>query len=314
VSRPRPGRWLRLVAERLFDQATLERVVLPALADLQHECSERARRLVRIRAYWACTRVLVFCSLRVTASETSLTLSIVSLRTIAVLIILTGLLTLPAVASQLPRFAREADILTALAAMALLLPQALFLSLPIAYFVGLATSSQLRNGLGVTIASIGCVLVMLVIANIITPAANQGYRLLIFSVLDKTSGDGRSVTLSKGLAEMTWSELSDVVSNEPNARQSLYARVHRQLRLAISVTPLVLGLVALRLAGRWRSRLVSYAVPILLIATYWLLLAVGEKAARSPDYWPIAIWLPNVVFFLAAVSPSLGIARRASAT
>jgi lipopolysaccharide export LptBFGC system permease protein LptF len=257
-------------------------------------------------------RVLVFCSLRVTASRTSLTLSIVSLRVIAVLVILTGLLTLPAVASQLPRLAREADVLTALAAMALLLPQALFLSLPIAYFIGLATSSQLHNRLGVVTASIGCVIVMLVIANIITPAANQGYKVLIFNVLNKTSGDGRSVTVSKGLAEMTWSELSDVVRNAPNARQSLQARVQRQLLLAISVTPLVLGLLSLRLAGRWRSRLVSFAVPILLIAMYWLLLALGEKASR--DYWPIAIWLPNVVFFLAAVSPSLGMARRARAT
>jgi hypothetical protein len=32
------GTWLRLLAECMFDRSTLERVISPALADLQHEC------------------------------------------------------------------------------------------------------------------------------------------------------------------------------------------------------------------------------------------------------------------------------------
>ena len=37
-----PGLWLRQLAERVFDRERLERVVLPALADLQHECGDSA--------------------------------------------------------------------------------------------------------------------------------------------------------------------------------------------------------------------------------------------------------------------------------
>ena len=46
-----PGLWLRQLAERVFDRERLERVVLPALADLQHECGDSAGFVVRLRAY-----------------------------------------------------------------------------------------------------------------------------------------------------------------------------------------------------------------------------------------------------------------------
>ena len=36
------GSQLRTIAGRVFDRATLERVILPAIADLQHECSAPA--------------------------------------------------------------------------------------------------------------------------------------------------------------------------------------------------------------------------------------------------------------------------------
>jgi hypothetical protein len=62
-----PGTRLRRFAERTFDRATLDRVILPAIADLQHECADEASatRLVRLRAYWGLWKTLAVCLLTV---------------------------------------------------------------------------------------------------------------------------------------------------------------------------------------------------------------------------------------------------------
>jgi lipopolysaccharide export LptBFGC system permease protein LptF len=308
VSARLPGRRLRAVAERLFDQTTLERVVLPALADLQHEGDKGQGRWVRVRAYWACVRVLMFCSLRVAVRDTSQTLSIASRRTATtILIIVTGLSVLP-VADQLPKLSREAGVMTALTATILLLPQALFVAWPVAHFIGLATGERLHSRLGVVVTSIGCVFLMLFIGNVLTPGANQAYRVLLSNVVH------REVTfVQKGLPEMTWSELTDEIRDAPNARRARDARIHRQQRIGYSLAPLVFGLLAFTLAGRWRSRIVSFTLPIGSFLLYWLICAIGAYAAASAGYLVSGIWLGNVVVFLAAISPSFGMARSASA-
>jgi len=58
------GTWLRRFAESAFDRATLERVILPALADLQHEAgthSSRRQGLTVPRAYIAVWKTLLIC-------------------------------------------------------------------------------------------------------------------------------------------------------------------------------------------------------------------------------------------------------------
>jgi lipopolysaccharide export LptBFGC system permease protein LptF len=322
VSARLPGTRLRALAECLVDQTTLERVVLPALADLQHECAMSARVVVRLRAYWGCLRLLTWFSLRSIAVDAGYVFPMVVRRTGTLFVTLTGFLILAPFVAEFQKIARtDAGIPAALIAGVLLLPQALFLAWPVAHFIGIATSDppatpvdRRRTHVGVIVTSLGCVLLMFVIANVVTPAANQGYRVLLFSILTDTYHDSRPVVLSKGLAEMTWSELNDQIRNPRSARQGLDTRIHRQIRLALCLSPLVFGLLALRLAGRWRSRLLCWSAPIALLLVYWGFLATGESLARSPAQFVSAIWLGNVVFFLAAVSPSFGIARRASAT
>ena len=65
TSEHRPGSRLRRFAERTFERPTLERVVFPALADLQHECREDAgvSRWVRLRAYWGLLKTVALCLL-----------------------------------------------------------------------------------------------------------------------------------------------------------------------------------------------------------------------------------------------------------
>jgi putative ABC transport system permease protein len=58
------GTWLRRFAESAFDRATLERVIFPALADLQHEAgtpSGRRHALTVLRAYSAVWKTLLIC-------------------------------------------------------------------------------------------------------------------------------------------------------------------------------------------------------------------------------------------------------------
>ena len=316
-----PGTRLRALAERIVDETTMQRVVLPALADLQHECAPPARLAVRLRAYWGCLRLLTWFSLRSTALDAGHAFPMVVRRTGVLLVAFTGLLVFAPFVDEFQRLASQAGFLPALIAGVLLVPQAVFLAWPVAHLLGVATSDRpvdpvdrRRRKVGVIVSSFACVLLMLAIANVVTPAANQGYRILLFSVLNDSSADTRSVTLNKGLAEMTWSELNDRIRHPPSVRAARDARLHREARLALCISPLIFGLLALRLAGRWHSRVISWSVPIAVGVVYWLLFPLAMSAARSSDHWISAIWLPNVVFFLAAVSPSFGIARRASFT
>ena len=63
-----PGTWLRRFAERTFDRETLDRVILPALDDVQHECTTApgptlAERFVRVRTYWGFWKAIGLCLL-----------------------------------------------------------------------------------------------------------------------------------------------------------------------------------------------------------------------------------------------------------
>ncbi len=58
------GTWLRRFAESAFDRPTLERVILPALADLQHEAdahSDDPHGLVVLRAYRDVWKTMLIC-------------------------------------------------------------------------------------------------------------------------------------------------------------------------------------------------------------------------------------------------------------
>lgn len=67
----RPGARLRSLAARLLDRSTMERVIDPAIADLQHEHEEAVRRgliwrgwCIRLAGYAAFSKVAVFAAAR----------------------------------------------------------------------------------------------------------------------------------------------------------------------------------------------------------------------------------------------------------
>jgi hypothetical protein len=64
-----PGAGLRRFAERTFDRSTVETVILPALADLQHECASTHAGWLRrfrtsLRAYWELWKTIGICARR----------------------------------------------------------------------------------------------------------------------------------------------------------------------------------------------------------------------------------------------------------
>ena len=62
------GGGLLRFAERVFDRDTVERVIAPSIADLQHECANAgdgpSRFAVCARAYWGVLKAIALCMLR----------------------------------------------------------------------------------------------------------------------------------------------------------------------------------------------------------------------------------------------------------
>ncbi len=146
-----PGSRLRRFAERVFDPETVERVLRPAFADLQHECENRDERAnpaggvrlrsplaIRVRAYWGLWKALAICfagdAVRVRRGHA------LSLGTRTLLFVL--LLVVPLTAAQdttwFFTFGRDHGPGAAIKAVLLLLPSTLTMVLPAALFLALA--------------------------------------------------------------------------------------------------------------------------------------------------------------------------------
>jgi LPS export ABC transporter permease LptF/LPS export ABC transporter permease LptG len=107
------------------------------------------------------------------------------------------------------------------------------------------------------------------------------------------------VTASKGVRELTLPELARWAS-DPDRPETLrrLARVEIHKKFAIPCACLVFGIFALPLGfnNRRGSKASGFALSILVIVAYWLLLDYGEKAAEAGGLPPwLAMWAPNLV-------------------
>ncbi len=123
-------------------------------------------------------------------------------------------------------------------------------------------------------------------------------------VEERFSSDQRAkVKAYKGLREKTIPELEADLAN-PNFPEQLanLARVEIHKKYSLPAACLVFGLIALPLgfsSRRGASKSSSFAVSIVIILLYWVMISNGEEAARVGKISPwLSMWLPNIVLGL----------------
>jgi LPS export ABC transporter permease LptG/LPS export ABC transporter permease LptF len=118
-----------------------------------------------------------------------------------------------------------------------------------------------------------------------------------------TSEQRAKVKAYKGLREKTIEELQrDLADPEFPEQLANLARVEIHKKFSLPAACLVFGLIALPLgfsARRGASKSSSFAVSIVIILFYWVMISNGEEAARVGRISPwLSMWLPNIVLGL----------------
>jgi lipopolysaccharide export LptBFGC system permease protein LptF len=297
-----PGGALHRLAGRMCSAKTLERVVEPAIADLQREYADGTgdrsalARLWALRGgYIAVLEVIFMCAvdlLPVTREDRKALIRTVSWAAGGVVSALAGLIVLG--------LAQIAYVgLSFLTHVGYVIPQALPLALPIGLTFGIAFG---LNGVVVSHRTRKVVLLAALVASAaafgtigwVMPQANESYR----QALDHARS-GRDVW-AKGPDEMTFGELRQLSSHARDSGHLEMARSvdwHYHVRPALSLASVVLALFALVLSA-WHAGALR-AVAMAACAMYFLLLFVGHMLTFD-GLPPIAgAWLPNVLFAVA---------------
>lgn len=322
-----PGSKLRALARRFCDQQTMERLIDPAIADLQCEYAEAIRRgqlwrsrWVRIAGYGAVAKVgaigLGWTSMDVWSEAdgaVSRTLRFSGIATLAIL----ALLIWPPVSSigdSWPRMnaARHAWLVCTL------VPQALVIALPLGLMVGILAGLRGRVATGrvrrlLIALGVACGLAMFVLVGWLMPAANQTFREITFHEIS----NGRMVW--RGINELTITEIaSGHVADRRLASWGLLTATRRafevNFRLALASAPLALGLFSLGVAAARRraaGRLSTGAIAVVSCFAFYVLMyysrfpAIRVLQATDPVWQHIpeigAVWGPNLAFLMAGL-------------
>ena len=315
------GSRLRTIAARVFDRATLDRVILPAIADLQHECSAPARnglsrRLICWRAYWSVWKAFGICLIADGVRNPHGVSRTIALRTAACLLGLVPVLVVPGLIEMVfsagppftmafsahPRF----TIVEALKATVLLLPQALLASLPAAFFFSLALYRKDNRPEGAAVipsviaGTLTCVMLVSLLSALVVPKANDAYRSLVFEALQRRTQDSALPPLpAPGLSEMTWWELSEQIAPANDSSAQSRARARLQERLAFVALVPVLALLGYGLSNRGRSRRGMFAVALALQTLYYA--GFGLAIANFARPYLHGPWMVNAAFLLLAL-------------
>jgi hypothetical protein len=290
-----PGAGLRWFAERTLDRYTLERVMFPALADLEYECSDDAgaSRLVRLRAYWGLWKALAVCLLTDWISYGRPAIEGVARRMLIIFPIVVGLVMVPALNGELGR------PLVSTRLILLSLPQAFPVAIPVAFFFAVALEQRAKSLRRLVPAVFGmalaCALVMMAVTLSMVPRANHAYAVTIHQHLKAA---GKPAMVSFGPGEWTLAELVRKARSETSERDRATARQLLGMRLATSTLPIVLGFMALGIAGYERQHSLFMGVWLLIIYV-----AALRGAASSSYIGPsvAGVWLVNGVFCLAGL-------------
>jgi hypothetical protein len=322
ASRPGSRSRLRPLVVELFDETTATRILLPAIADLQHEVAENAagshgeRALLRWRCYLAVWRTFAVCLLFRRGGASAGESARVLLGAGGALVLVTAVF----MTGPVSRFAGgwPTELLL------LLLPQALAVSIPCSVIgAGLlrrrwaaagrgGSASFVRATLGYSIvAATVCAAVM----GWVLPTANQRFRESVYGIATAHAGGAVAPMLpvTKGYPEMTVSELLEVrrqtVPRFDGSHSWILVRelagYHIHLKAALPAASLALGLMTVALApGRRRRFSVVHRIGIAfvtLVAYYavfaWCRTLVGALVVPA---W-IGAWAPPVLFSAVAL-------------
>jgi lipopolysaccharide export LptBFGC system permease protein LptF len=305
----RPGTRLRAFAARLLDPATMERLIDPAIADLQHEHDDAIRRghvwrgqCIRVAGYAAFWKLAMIAATRDalldrTADDDRAVGRTVVFSLVAVLA-LTALLMSPNF-SHFGRFGTDTTIRLVL----YLVPQALAIALPLGLVFGVILGLRNRASTPhvkwtIVLLGLGCSVAAFVIVGWLMPEANQAFRELIA---------GRRVL--RGLNELTLSQLARrdpgwLAGGDFTSRR-LSFEFH--FRVALAFASLALALCSLGLATnleRKKRGMLTTGLAGLAISFAYYALLYGARRAESVGVWlpPIVLgWLPNLVVLAAAL-------------
>jgi hypothetical protein len=306
----RPGTRLRLLAQRLCDRSTVERLIDPAIADLQHEYEEAIRRGlmwrargIRLTGYAVLGKVAAVAAARQALAERTSAEHRAVGRTVVfslgAVIVLTPLLLFPA----LGRFSHR-DVSTSSLLVVYLIPQALAVAIPLGLVFGILLGlrdqpSTARVNWTILALALLCSSLAFFVVAWLMPAANQAFREMIA---------GRP--LLRGLNELTLGELASadparvtrVISAGVTTRRLAW---EFHLRLVLACAPLVLGLfsIAVTTGPRRNYGRVAMSVAALMASLGYVLLFDVRQRVVNSDWVPplVAAWLPNLVFLMLAL-------------
>ena len=312
--------WLRATAARWCSARTMERVVEPALADVQTEYEAAARdgriwhsRWIWIAGHVAFLKVLmwVFAASAIDAVRGATANDRHALgRTLAVFVAVTalgtGLLTLPPLVAEWSRLSSIVWL------GILLIPQAVPLSIPVGLTFGIlwglgrVAASRRSRSLVLAAAVVSSVVSFATLAWVM-PAANQAYRQSI-----------AGVTIARGANELTLTELGRVLESgqdasigmgSPRGRRGVALAYH--VRWALSLAPFALSLFALVWTRRQRGRVPIVAAGCAMTVGYHLVLFLAGRAYAFDRTMSAvaAAWAPNMAFLM--LSALLWIGSRA---
>jgi hypothetical protein len=312
-ARPAHGSRLQAIAERAFDRVTLGRVILPAIADLQHECSSASgralsRRLICWRAYWSVWKTLGICLVLDGVHDPHGVSGTIARRTVACLVGLVPVLVVPGLIEMIVSSEWRFTFAEALKATVLLLPQALLACLPAAFFFSLVLYRKDERPSGATVVpsliagTLVCVMLVGVLSALVVPRANQAYRSLVFETLahrDREYALPLPPKPAPGVSEMTWWELREQMSHAPDSTTQMRARARLQECLAFVALVPVLALLGYGLSNRGSSRRAMFAVALALQTLYFACFSLGLTSFAKP-YVP-GPWIVNLAFLILAL-------------
>jgi lipopolysaccharide export LptBFGC system permease protein LptF len=308
----RPGARLRSVATRFFDPSTMERLIDPAIADLQHEHDDAIRRGLVWRGRWVRTAGCIAVWKVIAASATTASTRMIgdwasedgcavgrtighSLATIAAVVALL-------IWAPLSRSSHRIPANNVAWMVIYLVPQALLVAIPLGLMFGIlsglrgrvATTHVRRSVVALVIV---CSIATFALAAWTMPAANQAFRELM-----------AGQRLRRGFNEMTLVELArtPAQSSWPVSATANRLAFEFHFRLALAFASLALGLFAIAVTAAWRG---AYRVRSVVIVgsltsiAYYVLLFWARQAGYSADEQAnVAVaWIPNLVFFAMAL-------------
>jgi hypothetical protein len=293
-----PGRTLHRLAARICSERSLERIVEPAIADLQKEYADTMLRSLSRRAQ---VLLLGYAGILEVIAMTALEMSLpvgnersALLRTFFWAAVVTA-----CASGLLVAFTIAAVPVFAPFYIALLTPMTLPIALPIGLTFGIAFGLGNR---GVSRHTKRIVLFSAVLVTVLSfssmawvkPVANQSFRQSVFSAI------GGRGTVMKGLNEMSISELYREARMAPRGdatQMPARASWMYHLTCALPIAPLVLSVLALTLIARG----VRNATVIAMCVAYYLLLVTTEALVYEGLPPAAGAWIPNAMFAAAAV-------------